>query len=141
LLIVLDTNVLASALINPFGSPARVLDQVILGTIQLAFDDRILDEYREVLSRPVFAFSPQNIRALLDHIELGGVHVVSAPLPNEDVPDLGDLPFAEVAVQIDAASLVTGNLKRFAFLEGYGIPVLTQAEFMHGLRRLLDDGP
>lgn len=139
MIIVLDTNILVSALINPFGAPARVLDQVIRGTIQLAFDDRVMDEYREVLRRPVFGFSSENVRALLDHIELTGVHVVPAPLPSEGIPDLGDLPFAEVAVEIRAASLVTGNLKHFEFLEEHKIPVLTPDEFMQGLRDLLEE--
>jgi predicted nucleic acid-binding protein len=132
--------VLVSALINPFGAPARVLDQVLRGTIQLAFDDRILDEYREVLRRPTFEFSRENVRALLDHIELTGVHVVPAPLASEGIPDLGDLPFAEVAAEIRAASLVTGNLKHFEFLQAHGIPVLTPDEFIRSLRSLLEEG-
>ncbi len=49
--LVADTNVLVSALLNPHGSPARVLDAILAGAHTLAIDDRILDEYREVLSR------------------------------------------------------------------------------------------
>lgn len=140
MLIVLDTNVLVSGLISPFGAPARVLDQIVLGTIQVVFDDRIMDEYREVLSRPVFGFSPANIRALLDHIELNGIHVIPEPLPDDEAPDPGDLPFAEVAVDARADCLVTGNLKHFEFLERRNIPVLAPSEFMEGLGRMLDEG-
>lgn len=139
MLIVLDTNVLVSGLINPFGAPARVLDQIILGTIQIAFDDRILDEYREVMSRPIFGFSPANVRDLLDHIILNGVHVVPVPLPRKDAPDPGDLPFAEVAVDVGAECLVTGNLKHFEFLDDHNVAVLAPAEFMESLRGMLDE--
>jgi putative PIN family toxin of toxin-antitoxin system len=140
LLIVLDTNVLVSGLISPFGAPARVLDQIVLGTIQVAFDDRIMDEYREVLSRPVFGFSSANVSALLNHIVLSGIHVVPEPLTGDEAPDPGDMPFAEVAVDARADCLVTGNLKHFEFLEDRNIPALTPSEFMEGLGRMLDEG-
>jgi predicted nucleic acid-binding protein len=117
-----------------------VLDQVVLGTIQVAFDDRIMDEYREVLNRPVFGFSSANVRALLDHIVLGGIHVVPGLLTGDEAPDPGDLPFAEVAVDARADCLVTGNLKHFEFLESRNIPVLTPSEFMEWLGRMLGEG-
>lgn len=140
MLIVLDTNVLVSGLINPFGAPARVLDQITLTTVRVAFDDRILDEYREVLSRPLFDFSPANVRALLDHIVLNGVHVVPEPMVEGSIPDPGDLPFAEVAVAARVDCLVTGNLKHFVAIENLNVSVLTPAEFLDGLRRMLDEG-
>jgi predicted nucleic acid-binding protein len=117
-----------------------MLDQIVLGTIQVAFDDRIMDEYREVLGRPVFGFSSANVRALLDHIVLSGIHVVPEPLPGDEATDPGDLAFVEVAVDARADCLVTGNLKHFEFLEDRHIPVLTPSEFMEGLGRMLDKG-
>jgi predicted nucleic acid-binding protein len=100
----------------------------------------MLDEYREVLSRPLFDFSPANVRALLDHIVLYGVHVVPEPMVERSVPDPGDLPFAEVAVAARVDCLVTGNLKHFVAIENLNVPVLTPAEFLDGLRRMLDEG-
>lgn len=140
MLIVLDTNVLVSGLINPFGAPARVLDQITLTTIRVAFDDRIFDEYREVLNRATFGFSPTNVRALIDHIILNGMPVVPEPLTGYLAPDPGDLPFAEVAINAHAKCLVAGNLKHFGFLERRNIPVLTPAEFVEGMRRMLEEG-
>ena len=137
MLIVLDTNVLVSGLLRPFGTPARVLDQVISNTVQVAFDDRILDEYIEVLSRPKFGFSGMQIKALVDHIRLNGQHVVAAPLPPESFPDPGDIPFAEVAVSAPVQVLVTGNLDHFELLERYGVSVLSPREFIESLGRLL----
>jgi len=80
LLIILDTNVLVSGLINPFGSPARVVDQVTLNIVRVAYDDRIIAEYMEVLSRPAFGFSEKNVRDLMEHIKLSGIHIVAKPL-------------------------------------------------------------
>lgn len=135
MLIVLDTNVLVSGLLSPFGPPARVLDQVLSNTVQVAFDDRVLDEYAEVLSRPIFHFDPGDLSALIDHIRLNGRHVSPAPLEADDWPDPGDIPFAEVAVASSVNILVTGNVKHFAALEE--VPVLSPSEFMDSLQGLL----
>ncbi len=67
--VVLDTSVLVSGLLNPHGSPARVLDLVTAGPVVLFYDDRIIAEYRALLSRPRFAFDPANVAALLALIE------------------------------------------------------------------------
>ena len=135
MLIVLDTNVLVSGLLSPFGPPARVLDQVLSNIVQVAFDDRILDEYAEVLSRPVFHFDPGDVSALIEHIRLNGLHVSPAPLKSFDWPDLGDLPFAEVAVGASSDALVTGNVRHFKLLRL--VPVLTPRELIEILQGLL----
>jgi putative PIN family toxin of toxin-antitoxin system len=50
--IVIDTNVLVSALIQPKGIPASLLDGVALRALTLYVSEETLAEYREVLSRP-----------------------------------------------------------------------------------------
>lgn len=135
MLIVLDTNVLVSGLLSPFGPPARVLDQVLSNTVQVAYDDRILDEYAEVLSRPVFHFEPGDSSALIEHIRLNGLHVSPAPLAPHDWPDQGDVPFAEVAVGASSNALVTGNVRHFKLLRK--VPVLTPRELIETLQGLL----
>jgi len=137
LVIVLDTNVLVSGLLNPFGPPGRVLDQVLLNTVRVAFDDRILDEYSEVLARPKFGFSRTDTQALIDHLRLNGKQVVSAPIRASNLPDAGDIPFAEVAISASVDALVTGNLGHFDLLDKEGVPVLSPSEFLESLGRLL----
>jgi putative PIN family toxin of toxin-antitoxin system len=70
--IILDTNVVVSGLISPFGNPAEILRMVSSGEIQLCFDARILSEYQEVLHRPKFQFEENKVRDLLDQIEQCG---------------------------------------------------------------------
>ncbi len=136
MIIVLDTNILVSGLLSPYGPPARVIDQVISMTVQVAFDDRIVAEYSEVLRRPKFGFDPANIDALINHIELAGFHISAAPLNPERLPDASDLPFAEVAVAAGADVLVTGNREHFNFLDDYGVPVASPSEFLQIIGRL-----
>jgi putative PIN family toxin of toxin-antitoxin system len=52
--IVLDTNVLVSGLLNPNGSPAKVVNLALSGALQICYNPEILLEYREVLTRPSF---------------------------------------------------------------------------------------
>jgi putative PIN family toxin of toxin-antitoxin system len=54
--VVLDTNVIVSALINPYGAPASILGLVLEEKIELCYDTRILIEYRDVVMRPKFGF-------------------------------------------------------------------------------------
>jgi putative PIN family toxin of toxin-antitoxin system len=130
LLVVIDTNVLVSGLINPDGTPARVLDLLLANVIQAAFDDRVLAEYEEVLTRKPFSFNRKHVQALLDHVRLNGTLVSAPPMPPGDYPDRTDLPFAEVALAAGAAALVTGNPAHFSFLATFGVAVLSPQEFL-----------
>ena len=109
---VFDTNVLVSALWTPSGKAAFLLGQVIVGNIQLCYDFRILDEYKEVLRRPKFRFASWQVDALIDIIEHDGFSVIPSVIIDIDFPDDDDRPFYETA-KFCNAPLVTGNLKHF----------------------------
>jgi len=130
LLVVVDTNVIVSGLLNPHGPPGRVVDLIVANSIQLAFDDRVLDEYDDVLTREPFAFPRRQVAALLDHIRLNGIQVSATLLPPGKYPHLNDLPFAEVAVSAGVTILVTGNQGHFSFLSGHNIAILSPSEFL-----------
>jgi putative PIN family toxin of toxin-antitoxin system len=108
---VLDTNVLVSALLSPSGSPARVLDHVLIGNIAMCFDSRIIAEYQDVLRRPKFGFDRKAARQVIDYIVRTGVSIVPEPLSGV-FEDEDDKKFYEVA-QSAGAYLVTGNIKHF----------------------------
>lgn len=129
--VVLDTNVLVSALLNPYGPPARLLDLVLLGKLIPFYDDRILFEYRQVLHRERFGFEPQAVEALLQYLELVGRRVVAAPLVGHTtVADPEDLMFLEVAHAGQAAALITGNLRHFPSNLRQGVRVVEPAVFL-----------
>lgn len=109
--VVLDTNVLVSALINPYGKPAAVLNAIFSRLVFTCFDARIIDEYERVLSRPRFQFKRDDIRSVLDFFLREGSFVNPEPVSIE-LPDLSDLCFVEVA-RASGAPIVTGNAKHF----------------------------
>jgi len=110
--IVVDTNVLVSAFISPFGSPGRIVDLLLAGTLTAVMDDRIFAEYREVLRRPRFEFDKEKVEFVLDYFNAEG-DFVSACLLNVDIPDKDDLMFVEVAATPPKSAIVTGNRKDF----------------------------
>lgn len=115
-LVVIDTNVLISALLSKHSDAAtvQVLNAVFDGTIIPVFNDEILAEYDNVLHHPKFKFPDANIQLLLDTIKTYGVFAKQL-ITNEILPDPKDLVFYEVvmAKQDENAYLVTGNSKHF----------------------------
>jgi putative PIN family toxin of toxin-antitoxin system len=52
--VVLDTNIIVSALLQPLGPPAQLLVLALAGSIQLCVSGSVYAEYEEVISRPRF---------------------------------------------------------------------------------------
>jgi uncharacterized protein len=111
--VVLDTNILISALLSPQGQPAQVFLLTILEPdTQLCVSGDIFAEYDEVIRRPRFHRSDSEIAAVLRTIRDEGVWVkptvrVRACFDPED-----DI-FLECAQAAAAHYLVTGNTKDF----------------------------
>ena len=112
--IVLDTNVLLSALLNPQGAPAQVLLLTILEPdIQLCVSGEIFAEYEEVLRRPKFGRGRSEIDGALRTIREKGFWVK----PTERVracSDPDDDIFLECAKAAGAHYIITGNVNHFA---------------------------
>lgn len=128
MLIVLDTNILVSALLSPFGPPARILDMVLRGDFRVAYDDRLLAEYRAVLARPKFGFAADDVTVLLEYLEMSGEFVVATPLLCP-LPDPDDLPFLEVAIYAHAV-LITGNIAHYLPHARGNAQVMTPVDFL-----------
>ena len=109
--VVLDTNVLVSALWNKHGSPAVVVRMVLDGLLTVCYDSRIIAEYTDVLHRPEFPFETADINILLGWIKEKSLSVV-VPKSEIEFIDEDDRMFYEVAVFCDA-TLITGNIRHY----------------------------
>ncbi|OPX25407.1 MAG: putative toxin-antitoxin system toxin component, PIN family [Candidatus Latescibacteria bacterium 4484_107] len=127
--IVLDTNVLVSGLLTPFGTCGEIVGMVSSGQLVLCFDARIRSEYHEVLHRPHFRFNEEKVASLLDYIQHYGQVFSGKPLTNS-LPDPDDEPFLEVAVAGEVECLVTGNLIHFPVTHRQGVTVLFPTQFL-----------
>lgn len=129
MIVVLGTNVLVSGLLNPFGKTAALIRLIIEGRIRLAYDTRIVTEYDEVLHRPKFPFTEDQIAPLLDQFMTGGISVSTLPL-SAKLPDPDDEMFLEVAIAAQAEALITGNKAHFPEEFCGNIKVFSPAEFL-----------
>lgn len=129
LVVVLNTNILVSALLRSFGPSGRVLDLVLAGLLQVAFDDRILAEWREVLRRERFGFPQQEVEALVRYLEHEGLRVTATQVAQ--LPDPADAAFLEVALAC-GATLITGNMRHYPADRQMGTIVLSPRAFLEG---------
>ena len=113
---VIDTNVLVSAFLKWDSVPGFVLQAVFDGRIVPVLNEKILEEYRVVLNRPKFGFSPERIAETL--LQINRLCVMESDLVEirESMPDPKDIVFYAVALahgKTVETHLVTGNVKHF----------------------------
>ncbi len=132
--LVVDTNVLVSGLLSPFGPPGRIVSLLCDGTLEPCTDARAFVEYDDVLRRPRFGNEPQAVDELLGAIRRHGLSVASVPLPRS-LPHHDDDLFVEVGLAGGARCLVTGNGAHFPEDRCLGLPVLSPAQLVEVVRR------
>jgi hypothetical protein len=70
--VVLDTNVVVSALLTPQGLEDQVLRLALGGRLLLCVSPEVLTEYGRVLSSPKFKFQPEEVATVLRELERAG---------------------------------------------------------------------
>lgn len=111
---VIDTNVIVSALLSHYDDTATVviMRKIIRGEVIPLYNERILEEYIEVLNRKKFSFTESMISATLKVIIDYGI-ILDNIESDISLPDPKDLVFYEVALSQEDSFLVTGNIKHF----------------------------
>jgi putative PIN family toxin of toxin-antitoxin system len=110
--LVLDTNVVVSALLKPKGLERAVLDLALASPAQLFLSTEIFAEYRATLAKPKLKLDPAHVASVLRLIRSRSKH--STPSQRLTVcRDPDDNKFLECAEHAAADFLVTGNLRHF----------------------------
>jgi putative PIN family toxin of toxin-antitoxin system len=109
--VVLDTNVLVSALIIQGSIPDHIITMVKNRLLQTRYNNAILAEYREVLSRPKFNFRVEDIQRAVSGIIRTGI-IVDTIASSFSMSDETDRKFYDVA-KTASAILITGNTKHY----------------------------
>ena len=116
--IVVDTNVLVSAILSPDGAAREVLRRCLTGRARPLIGNALFLEYEDVLSRSaLFAAAPVGPAAraaLLDAFLAACEWVDIAFLWRPNLPDESDNHLIELAIAGNAACIVTGNARDFA---------------------------
>jgi putative PIN family toxin of toxin-antitoxin system len=111
LCVVLDTNILVSALLSPFGNPAKIYRMFISEALTLVYSVDIFREYQDVLGRPHLKIPPQEVELVLTAISQHGELVKPKP-STQTMKDEDDRIFYDTA-KIAEAYLITGNIKHY----------------------------
>lgn len=131
--IVMDTNVLVSGMLTPFGVCGEIVRMLTSSSFALCVDSRILFEYEDILRRPRFKIEHRMIDIVMAYIDSTSETHNSTPL-RDSLPDPDDNQFLEVAVSANVDYLVTGNIKHFPKNLRCGIEVLSPREFLNVLK-------
>ena len=132
MIVVLDTNIIVSAILQTDSSCGRILQLALDGALSAACNSGMYAEYEEVLLRRKFWPVHEQARIILERISKDWIHVSTEPLLIA-LPDPKDLPFLETAAAVRADALITGNLRHFPVWARQGIEVLNPREFMDQL--------
>jgi len=111
--LVLDTNVVVSAFINPGGKPSEIVKMVLGRRAELCYNSVILSEYENVMQRPKFSkqLGTDKIRRFIDLLKSIGISF-DPPPSNIKLQDESDRIFYDTA-KGSGSSLITGNIKHF----------------------------
>ena len=130
--IVLDTNVLVTALKSSQGTSYRLLSMVEDGAFQLHVSTPLVAEYEAVLKRGMLTLSDAQIDDVLDFIcaraQAHKIYYLWRPV----LKDPGDDFLLELAVKANAR-VITWNVADFKRAQTMGVQVQTPREFLQFL--------
>jgi putative PIN family toxin of toxin-antitoxin system len=110
--VVIDTNVVVSAALSPYGNPAIIIDYIANNeVVSLFYSDDILKEYKEVLSRPQLHISDKTQAEIIDRIVEVGI-LIKPPQSTIPFRDESDRKFYDTA-KTSGAILITGNSRHY----------------------------
>ncbi|MBI3584408.1 MAG: putative toxin-antitoxin system toxin component, PIN family [Nitrospinae bacterium] len=137
--VVIDTNIWVSALLNPFGFPARLLKSFKEGVFTVIISSPMIEELANVLNRPRikdrYGITDDDIEELMILIE----ERTEGVLLSEDIDicrDRNDNFVIETAIKGHAEFLVTrdDDIKSdegvSSFLSQHGVSVISIAKFL-----------
>ena len=133
-MIVVDTNVLVSALRSSTGFSRRLVIEVLNNRVAAAVSVPLFIEYEDVLSRPIqlkaFRLTVQEVGAFLDGLAGVLVPVDIAYLWRSQLKDPAEEMVLEAAANASASHIVTWNVKVFVPAQRlFDLKVITPTEW------------
>jgi len=108
--VVIDTNIIVSALLSPRGLSAKLLNLVLEKKIIIVYDNNILLEYLDVLNRDKFKLDKELVNIIINFITKEEEYK-TAEFQKIKFNDEDDKAFYELYKNEDVDFLITGNKK------------------------------
>ena len=134
--VIIDTNVLVSALIQRSYPHFIIYNYVFEELIEVCISDEIFKEYLEVLNRPKFSRYPDFLNKaelVLAQIETKATRF----FPQEKfkiIKDIDDNKFLDLAYESKARFIITGNTNDFTMSNFNGTIIITPKDFWDNFR-------
>ena len=133
--LILDTNVLLSALLSPLGAPANLLDAWERKTFTLVASDVLIEEFRDVAARPFFRSRLRPSAAELLAVGLRDFSFYCRDLPSGPIaPDPKDSYLLALAEASQAEFLVTGDKELLSLKHHKSTRIVTPAAMIDLLK-------
>lgn len=131
-MVVIDTNVIYSALRSSLGSSYVLLTAMAEGKIDYAVSAALIFEYEDLLKRPKnqLVFTETEIDQILDSIVALGNRHSSYFLWRPFLKDPKDDMVLELAMVSDSDRIVTHNIKDFKGSTKLGVKAVTPLEYL-----------
>ena len=109
--LVIDTNIIVSALLSADSNAFKVLSDALDGKYTVLISEEIFQEYQDVLHREKFGFDEEIISFLLEWFKENAIWI-QVSKSNIPMKDEKDRVFYDLANSCKAR-LVTGNIKHY----------------------------
>ena len=139
--VVLDTNVVISALLHPARSCGQILNQILDGHIVWLITLPVLSEYKEVCLRPELSISDVHREWLLE--AWANLPLLSTPPYNcssVKCSDIEDQKFLDAAIYYQASLLITGNIKHYPKKNVMGVRIIKANKWKESFRIIDAEG-
>jgi putative PIN family toxin of toxin-antitoxin system len=131
--VVLDTNILVSAIRSRRGASYSLLSQIGTGSFDVAVSVPLVLEYEDAMLRRRGSLDARDIREIVDYVcsvaRRQDIFYLWRPLLRDPKDDM----VAEVAVASNASAIVTHNLRDFVGIEKFGLRAVSPGVFLKEL--------
>ena len=126
----LDSNIFISAFLFN-GLQRKIFELAMFGKFRIGISDAIIDEIKEVLLRPKFKLSIDQVKRIITEIE----SLCTIYYPNEKIinacRDKDDHIILECAVAANAEYIVTGDNDLLSMKKYKSIMIVNSADFIN----------
>lgn len=135
--VVLDTNILISATIVKQGHPGQILQAWQRGVIEVIVSPQILDEVKDVLSKPRIRkhqwMSEQEVKCLIDSLEQAATKVKGVLVLKVIKEDPGDDKFLVAAKEGAAQYIISGDTHLLKLKSFEGVQIVNPRHFLEAV--------
>jgi len=137
--IVLDTNVLVSALINPHGKPAQIINYVFENKIRLFTSPSIMEELERVLSYPKLmkrhGLNSEELKEFISDLLSIMSLIEEEKIIEVIMEDPSDNKYLSCAIDAKVDFIISGDIHLLNLGEYEGIRIVTPAQFLEIMER------